>query len=109
MVHIKKSLGKKKERKKSQNTRCLCEISSLLYTGSIKKQDKSGSAIWAADLHPLLYTFNSTCHKPGRQLLIPESQSYLWFPLVALIKGKRKKKNPSKPSEQLGLTVYQDS
>lgn len=43
-------------------------------------------------LHPLLYTFNSTCHGPGRQLLIPESQHYLWFPLVALIKGKEGKK-----------------
>lgn len=43
-------------------------------------------------LHPLLHTFNSTCHGPGRQLLIPESQHYLWFPLVALIKGKEGKK-----------------
>lgn len=43
-------------------------------------------------LHLLLYTFNSTCHGPGRQLLIPESQHCLWFPLVALIKGKEGKK-----------------
>ena len=43
-------------------------------------------------LHPLLNTFNSTCHGPGRRLLIPESQHYLWFPLVALIKGEEGKK-----------------
>ena len=35
--------------KKSQNTRCLCEIFWLLYTSSTEKQNKSGSAIWAAD------------------------------------------------------------
>lgn len=44
------------------------------------------------NLHPLLYTLSSTCQRPGRQLLIPESQSYLWFLLVALIKEKEGEK-----------------
>ena len=56
------------------------------------------------NLHPMLYTLNSTCHKPGRQLLIPESQSYLWFPLVTLIKGNRKKIHQSQVSN--GISVF---
>lgn len=50
----------------------------------------------------MLCVHNLTCHGPGRQLLIPESQSYLWFPLVVLIKGKEGK-NSLKPSEQFGI------